>query len=82
MNNIYIKIKRNRKLEAKFFGLFRVLHLMKKQAYKIELPRKERIHDVFHMSLLEQDTTRKGQVDENATEFETGKDKEYKVKRL
>ena len=30
LNSKYIKTKRNRKLEAKFFGLFRVLHSVKK----------------------------------------------------
>ena len=49
LNSKYIKTKRNRKLEAKFFGLFQVLHLVGKQAYKLELLKKWRIHDVFHM---------------------------------
>ena len=40
LNSKYIKTKQNRKLEAKFFGLFRVLHLVRKQAYKLELSRK------------------------------------------
>ena len=53
MNSNYIKTKRNRKLEAKFFGSFRVFHPVKKQAYKLELLKKWRIHDVFHVSLLE-----------------------------
>ena len=53
LNSKYIKTKRNRKLEAKFFGPFRVLHPVGKQAYKLELPKKWRIHDVFHVSLLE-----------------------------
>ena len=30
LNTKYIKIKQNRKLEAKFFGPFRVLHLVRK----------------------------------------------------
>ena len=60
LNSKYIKTKQNRKLKAKFFGPFWVLHPIGKQAYKLEFPRKWKIHDVFHMSLLEQDTTRKG----------------------
>ena len=49
-----------------------------------QLPRKLRIHNVFHMSLLEQDTTRKGRMDENATELDAGDDEggEYKVETI
>ena len=53
LNSKYIKTKQNRKLEAKFFGLSQVLHAVGKQAYKLELTKKWRIHDVFHVSLLE-----------------------------
>ena len=53
LNNKYIKTKQNQKLEAKFFGPFRVFNSVEKQAYKLELPGKWKIHDVFHMSLLE-----------------------------
>ncbi len=85
LNSKYIKTKRNRKLEAKFFGPFRVLHPVGKQAYKLELPKKWRIHDVFHVSLLEQDTTRKGRVDETTSrlEFENdGDGEEYEVEAI
>ena len=84
LNSKYIKTKRNRKLEAKFFGPFRVLHPVGKQAYKLELPRKWRIHDVFHMSPLEQDTTRKGWVNKDVTELDVGDDEsgEYKVEAI
>ena len=40
LNSKYIKTKQNRKLEAKFFEPFRVLHPVGKQAYKPKLPRK------------------------------------------
>ena len=86
LNSKYIKTKRNRKLEAKFFGPFRVLHPVGSQAYKLELPKRWRIHDVFHVSLLEQDTTRKGRVDEKTAEqleFEAGGDnEEYEVEGI
>ena len=53
LNSKYIKTKHNRKLGTKFFGPFWLLHLVGKQAYKLELPRKLRIHNVFYMKLLE-----------------------------
>ena len=82
LNGKYIKIKWNRKLEAKFFGLFRVLHPMEKQAYKLELSKKWRIHDVFHVSSLEQDITRKKQVEETQSELDTCNREEYKVEAI
>ena len=85
LNCKYIKTKRNRKLEAKFFRPFQVLHPVGKQAYKLELPRNWRIHDVFHMSLLEQDTTRKRRVHEqNLEELDAGDNDsgEYEVEAI
>ena len=56
---------------------------MGKQAYKLELPKKWRIHDIFHVTLLEQDTTRKGRVDKTTQlDFEAGNDKKYKVEGI
>ena len=81
LNSKFIKTKRNGKLEAKFFGPLQVLHLVGKQAYKLGLLKKWRIHDVFHMSLLEQDTTRKRR-EFSVPKFEPGNDKEYKVKAI
>ena len=86
LNSKYIKIKRNQKLETKFFGPFRILHPVGKQAYKLDLPTKWKIHDVFHVSLLEQDTTRKGRMNElfpkPEPEFDAGDNKEYEVKAI
>ena len=62
LSSKHLKTKRNRKLEAKFLGPFRVLHPVGKQAYKLELPKKWRIHDVFYVLLLEQNITKKEQV--------------------
>ena len=40
LDSKYIKTKQNQKFKAKFFGLFWVLHPDRKQAYKLELPKK------------------------------------------
>ena len=86
LDSKYIKTKQNQKLEAKFFEPFRVLHPIGKQAYKLKLFRKWKIHDIFHISLLEQNTTRKRRVDEEVRqiEFDIGDDKggEYEVEAM
>ena len=56
-----------------------MLHPVGKQAYKLELPIKWRIHDVIYVLLLEQDTTKKRRVNDMQLEFEAGDNKEYKV---
>ena len=72
-------------LESKFFGPFQVFYLVRKQAYKLELPTKWRIHNVFYVSLLEQDITKKRRVDKalpepkKELEFEAGDNKKYEV---
>ena len=86
LNSKYIKTKQNQKLEAKFFGFFQILHQVGKQAYKLDLPTKWKIYDIFHMSFLEQDTTRKERMNElfsePESEFDAGDNKEYKVKAI
>ena len=83
LNSKYIKTKRNQKLEAKFFGPFRVLHPVGKQTYKLELPKKWRIHDIFNVSLLEQNTTRKGWVDDESVELDAGDENgKYEVEAI
>ena len=84
LNSKYLKIKQNRKLEPKFFRLFWVLNPVKKRVYKLKLLRNWRIYDVFHISPLEQDTTRKERLDEKLTEldFEAGISEEYKVEAI
>ena len=82
LNSKYIKSKRNQKLEAKFFGLFWILHPIGKQVYKLELSRNWRIHDVFHVSLLKQDYIRKGR-EFLVPEFEPGdNNKEYEIEAI
>ena len=58
-----------------------MLHPVGKQAYKLEFPKKWRIYDVFHVSLLEQNSTKKGRVNNTQLdfEFEGGDNKEYEV---
>ena len=86
LNSKYIKTKCNQKLEAKFFRSFRVLHPVGSQAYKLELPKQWKIYDVFQVSLLDQDTTRKGRVDEKTVEqleFKAGgNNEEYEVEGI
>ena len=57
---------------------------MGKQAYKLESLKKWRIHNMFHVSVLEQDTTRKEQVSKEVPKLDAGNknSKEYKVEAI
>ena len=61
-----------------------MLHPIGKQAYKLELAKKWRIYNIFHVSSLEQNTTKKGQVNDTQLnfEFEAGNDKKYEVNSI
>lgn len=54
-----------------------------KQAYKSELPKKWRIDNVFHVSLLEQNITKKRQADkEIEIELEAGNNIKYELEAI
>ena len=86
LNSKYIKAKQNRKFKNKFFDLFQILHPVRKQMYKLDFSTKWKIHDVFHVLLLEQITTRKKWINklfpEPELEFDTGNNKKYKFEAI
>ena len=53
VNEKNIRIKRNKKLEWKFFESFKMLDTIENQTYRLDIFKRWRIHDVFHVSLLE-----------------------------
>ena len=81
LSSKHLKTQRNCKLEAKFLRLFQVLHLIGKQAYKLNLLKKWKIYDIFYVSLLEQNITKKGRANDIQLDFkfEADDDKEYEV---
>ena len=67
-------------MEKKFFGLFQVFYPVGKQIYKLQLFREKKIYNVFHVSLLEQDTIMKEWVDRDVTKLDASNDSDkYKV---
>ncbi len=88
LNSKYIKTIRNKKLESKFFRPFPVLYAVRKQAYKLELPTKWKIHNIFHVFLLKQNITTRGRMDkvlskpEKDLKFEAKDNKEYEVEAI
>ena len=61
-----------------------MLHSVDKQAYKLKLAKKWRVHNMFHVLLLEQDTIKKERVNEKVLKLDAGnKDsKEYEVEAI
>ena len=61
-----------------------MLHPIGKQAYKLKLIKKWRIHNIFRVSLLEQSPTVKERVKENLTklEFDASNSEEYEMEAI
>ncbi|XP_072060288.1 uncharacterized protein [Arachis hypogaea] len=47
-----VALRKNQKLEMRYFGSFKIVHKVSPVTYKLKLPNKAKIHDVFHISLL------------------------------
>ena len=58
LNTKYLKTKRNRKLKFKNFDPFLITNVIGLQFYRLELPSDWRIHNVFHVFLLEKDSSK------------------------
>ena len=82
MSSNYFKNKQNCKLKVKFFCLFQVLHPVDKQAYKLKLPKKYKIYNIFYVLLLEQNIIKEGQINNTQLEFKASDNKEYKFESI
>ena len=56
-----------------------MLHPVDKQAYKLILPKKWRVYNVFYVLLLKQNITKKRRVNDMQLEVEAGDNKKYEV---
>ena len=54
-----IRTKRNKKFEWKFFESFKIFETIKNQIYRINISKRWRIHNVFHVSFLEKVKTKR-----------------------
>ena len=71
-----------KKLNYKYYGPFEIEKPVGKQAYQLKLPKKLKIHDVFHVSLLELYTkTNNSNVSAPSPIVVKGEDK-YKVEKI
>ena len=82
LNIKYIRIKRNRKLEFKNFGSFLITDVIDSQLYRLKLSDRWRIHNVFHVSLLEKDSSKQGEISHQRLDdmkFDEGDAHDYAV---
>ena len=77
------QLRPSRKLSDKYLGPFEILEIKGEhgQAYKLKLPPSYRIHDVFHVSLLEPWTGREG-VETDPGPIEVQGQEEFEVKSI
>ena len=61
-----------------------MLYSIDKQAYKLELLKKWKVHNVLHVSLLEQDIIKEGRVSKKVPELDAGNknSKEYEIQAI
>ena len=52
-HDFIISTKPSKKLDAKFLGPFQIIAKLSKLMYQLKLPKTLKIHDVFHVSMLE-----------------------------
>ena len=70
LNTKYIRTKRNRKLEFKDFGPFLITEVVDSQSYRLKLSDRWRIHNVFHVSLLDKDSSKQGEESQRLDDME------------
>ena len=75
-------VRPNKKLDYKFHGPFRITEVVGKQAYRLQLPPHLHIHPVFHVSLLEPCTRRKGTTEPEPQPLEVEGEEEWEVEEI
>lgn len=73
-----------KKLDYRSIGPFKIIAKISSHAYRLDLPQSMRIHNVFHVSLLEphKPNTLPGRVQEPPPPIEIDDDLEYEVERI
>ena len=81
----YIKTLRpTKKLDHRFFGPFTIMEKISSHAYRLDLPKRMAIHNVFHVGLLEpyQENTIPGRAQPPPPPIEVKGDVEYQVSAI